>query len=129
MPLFKANDVSFISTKASLENTVEGHKYYAVPDANRNNKFNLIRCCLSIGWFVLSSRPEIIITTGAAPGLFGIFVGKILGIKTVWIDSMANVEKLSLSGNIALKIADRVYTQWEHLSTPKVVFAGNILEE
>lgn len=128
MPLFKANDVTFISTKGSQENTVDGYKYYSVPDANRNNKFDLIKCCFSIAQVIFRLRPEIIITTGAAPGLFGIFIGRMLGIKTVWIDSMANVERLSLSGHIALKVADRVYTQWEHLSTPKIVFAGSILE-
>jgi UDP-N-acetylglucosamine:LPS N-acetylglucosamine transferase len=70
----------------------------------------------------------VIVTTGAAPGLFGIFIGKVLGVKTIWIDSIANVEKLSLSGKIASRMADRVYTQWEHLATPKIIYAGNILE-
>jgi len=128
MPLFRENNVSFISTKSSLKETVEGHQYYQVPDANRNNKVNLIKCCLSIGARIVISRPKVIVTTGAAPGLFGIFIGKILGVKTIWIDSIANVEKLSLSGKIAAKFADRVYTQWEHLATPKIVYAGNILE-
>jgi hypothetical protein len=128
MPLFNMNDVSFVSTKPSLKETVEGHKYFLVPDANRNNKADLIKCCLSIGAKIVISRPKVIVTTGAAPGLFGIFIGKILGVKTIWIDSIANVEKLSLSGKIASKIADRVYTQWEHLATPKIIFAGNILE-
>lgn len=128
MPLFNMNDVSFVSTKPSLKETVEGHKYFLVPDANRNNKTDLIKCCLSIGAKIVVSRPKVIVTTGAAPGLFGIFIGKILGVKTIWIDSIANVEKLSLSGKIASKIADRVYTQWEHLATPKIIFAGNILE-
>lgn len=131
MPLFNVstNDVTFISTWANVEKMVDGHRYYAVPDANRHNKFNLLRCGFAVFSIIFSSRPQVIITTGAAPGLFGILAGRILGIKTVWIDSIANVEKLSLSGHIALKVADRVYTQWEHLSNRKVVFAGNILEE
>jgi len=128
MPLFSSNNVSFMSTKPSLEETVSGHRYYLVPDANRKNKVGLIKCCLSIGTKIVFARPKVIVTTGAAPGLFGIVIGKILGVKTVWIDSIANVEKLSLSGKIASKIADRVYTQWEHLATSKIMFAGNILD-
>jgi len=128
MPLFSTNNVSFLSTKPSLEETVSGHRYYLVPDANRKNKVGLVKCCLSIGSKIVFARPKVIVTTGAAPGLFGIFIGKILGVKTVWIDSIANVEKLSLSGKIASKIADRVYTQWEHLATPHIIFAGNILD-
>jgi len=127
MPLFKSNNVTFISTKSSLKDTVDGFKYYAVPDANRRTKFELVKCCMSILYVILVLKPNIIITTGAAPGLFAIAIGRIFGIKTVWIDSIANVEKLSLSGKIAIKVADRVYTQWEHLSTPRIVFAGNIL--
>lgn len=127
MPLFKEKDVTFISNKISLKDTVKGYKFYTVPDANKDSKINLIRCILSVFAFILFLRPHVIITTGAAPGILGILVGKILGIKTVWIDSIANTEKLSLSGLIALRLADRVYTQWEHLATSKVVYSGNLL--
>jgi hypothetical protein len=129
MPLFNSNEVTFISTNSDMTKTLDGQKFYAVPDSNRQNKIALIKCCLSVSWFVLSERPRIIVTTGAAPGLFGIVIGKLLGLKTVWIDSIANVEKLSLSGVIASKIADRVYTQWEHLAQPNIIFAGNIIGE
>jgi hypothetical protein len=126
MPIFNTNDVTFISNKENLKDTLEGQKFYTVPDANRKNKFDLIICAASVLWFVLKIRPQVIITTGAAPGLIGICIGKLLGVKTIWIDSVANADKLSLSGYIALRIADRVYTQWEHLSTPRIVFSGNI---
>jgi|GEM_PF-675965 len=127
MPLFKENNVTFISNKANLKDSVKGHKFHIVPDANKDEKFNLVKCTASVVWYVLLTRPQVIISTGAAPGLLGILTGKILGIKTIWIDSIANVDKLSLSGSIATRIADRVYTQWDHLSTHRVVFSGNIL--
>jgi len=68
-----------------------------------------------------------VISTGAAPGLMALMAAKILGIKTIWIDTIASAEKLSLSGRIALKFVDRLYTQWPDLSGPKVIYAGNIL--
>lgn len=127
MPLLKDYSTTFISTKVNLGCTVDGYRVYTVPDANKNDKINLFKCTIAIVWFVLLVRPRVIITTGAAPGLIGIFVGKIFGAKTIWIDSIANVEKLSLSGNLALKFADRVYTQWAHLATSKVIFNGSVL--
>jgi hypothetical protein len=127
MPLFAENSVTFASNKANLKETIQGHKFHLVPDANKDDKMMLIKCSASVFWYVLSARPQVIITTGAAPGLLAILMGKVLGIKTIWIDSIANVEKLSLSGNIAVKIADRVYTQWAHLATPKIIFSGNVL--
>jgi len=127
MPLFKENEVTFISTKPNLSDMVKGHKFITIPDANRNKRINLCKCILSVTWHVITIRPQVIISTGAAPGLIGISIGKLLGAKTIWIDSIANAEKLSMSGNIATKIADRVYTQWEHLASSKVIFNGNIL--
>jgi len=76
---------------------------------------------------VRKEKPDAIITTGAAPGLMCLLAGKILGKKTIWIDSIANVQHLSASGRIAAKFATRVYTQWKDLATDKIVFAGNIL--
>jgi hypothetical protein len=42
-----------------------------------------------------------------------------LGKKAIWIDSVANVEKLSMSGKLAGHIATLWLTQWEHLAKPK----------
>jgi hypothetical protein len=127
MPLFSGRNVTFVSNKASLGNTVSDYKFHTVPDASRSSVYKLLKCIVSVTGLILFLRPQVIITTGAAPGLLGIFVGKILGIKTIWIDSIANVDKLSLSGLIALWTADKVYTQWAHLESPKVTYSGNIL--
>ncbi|MFD2147781.1 hypothetical protein [Mucilaginibacter antarcticus] len=128
MPLFKGKSVSFISNNQSLKETVLGYSFHTVPDANKDSKFKLLGCIMKVSAYILFLRPQVIITTGAAPGLLGILIGKILGIKTIWIDSIANAEKLSLSGSIALWLADRVYTQWEHLAVqPKLVYSGNVL--
>jgi hypothetical protein len=127
MPLFNNHEVSFISNKDNLANSVEGHGFYNVPDANKQQKMNLVKCFFAVLTRVIVLRPVVIITTGAAPGLMGIFIGRLFGIKTIWIDSIANVEKLSLSGAIAVKVAHKVYTQWEHLSTPKVQFSGSVI--
>jgi FlaA1/EpsC-like NDP-sugar epimerase len=127
MPLFKKHNVTFVSNKKNLAQTVEGYKFYTVRDANKDTKMDLIICFVSVLTKILVLRPRVIITTGAAPGLLSIIVGKFLGIKTIWIDSIANAEKLSLSGSVALRIADKVYTQWEHLSTPKIEYSGSVI--
>lgn len=126
-PLFKGHNVTFISNKDFINDKIDGSNYHKVPDANKDQKINLIRCFCMVFVKIAVLRPGVIITTGAAPGLMGIVIGRIFGAKTIWIDSVANVEKLSLSGRIAAKIADRVYTQWSHLSTQKIVYRGNLL--
>jgi UDP-N-acetylglucosamine:LPS N-acetylglucosamine transferase len=75
---------------------------------------------------IRKEKPEAIITTGAAPGLVYLLAGKLLGRKTIWIDSIANAEHLSASGRMASRFASRTYTQWENLATGKIQYAGNV---
>ena len=56
------------------------------------------------------------ITTGVAPGYFAVRIGKWLGARVVWVDSVANAEELSLSGHKAGSFVDLWLTQWPHLA-------------
>jgi UDP-N-acetylglucosamine:LPS N-acetylglucosamine transferase len=127
LPAFSGMEMVYISTDPNLASTVEGSKFYCVPDANRWNKFKLVKIFMMLFKIVFKERPKFVISTGAAPGLMALMAGKMLGIKTIWIDTIASAEKLSLSGRIALKFVDRLYTQWPDLSGPKIIYAGNIL--
>jgi len=66
---------------------------------------------------IVRERPDAIVSTGAAPGYLAIRIGGLIGCRTLWIDSIANVEQLSLSGRRALRHADLCLTQWEHLAS------------
>jgi UDP-N-acetylglucosamine:LPS N-acetylglucosamine transferase len=127
IPAFNGQEIIYVSTHKSFAETVNGHEFYAVPDASRWNKMRLLLVAYKVFKIILSTRPDVIISTGAAPGVMGIVAGKLVGAKTIWLDSIANVEKLSLSGKLVLKIADRVYTQWPSLRTEKIKYAGNVL--
>lgn len=91
--------------------------YYVVTEANRWQKLKLIRALLRTVFILLKVRPDVVITTGAAPGYFALRLGKILGCRTVWIDSIANAEALSLAGQKAGGHSDLWLTQWEHLAS------------
>ena len=97
---------------------VERPDFHVITEANRWQKIKLLRSLLEITWLVARLRPTAIISTGAAPGYFAIWVGRFFGARTIWVDSIANAEELSLSGKKAGKIADVWLTQWEHLATP-----------
>lgn len=127
IPAFGDQDIAFVSTDPKFGTTVKDYTFFSVPDANQREKFQLINCFFRVSRIVIRQRPRVIITTGAAPGLMGIIVGRLIGAKTIWIDSIANAEKISLSGKIAAYFADRVYTQWENLATDKIQFKGNVL--
>jgi hypothetical protein len=88
---------------------------YVVNDATRWNRFGLAVCALRIIWVLLRVRPDVIVTTGAAPGFFAILFGKLMRSRTVWIDSIANADELSGSGARIGRFADLWLTQWPHL--------------
>ncbi len=105
----------WVSTDEGLAADVAPSSFHAVPDANRWNKIALVRSALSILWVALRVRPTHVVTTGAAPGWFMIVFTRMLGAKTLWIDSIANAEELSLSGVKARRWAHEVWTQWPEL--------------
>jgi UDP-N-acetylglucosamine:LPS N-acetylglucosamine transferase len=90
--------------------------YTALTDANRWTKAKLVRQMLEVVALVLRVRPQVILTTGASAGYFAIRAGRLLGARTCWIDSIANGEELSLSGERAGPHADLFLTQWPELA-------------
>ncbi|WJG09742.1 hypothetical protein [Aliiglaciecola sp. LCG003] len=72
-------------------------------------------------------RPRWVVSTGAAPGLLFLFIAKLTGKNTIWIDSMANTKKISLSGRLASYFCNICLTQWEELANQKVQYHGRLL--
>ena len=124
--LEKEFDVVYMSTHEKCATMVEGRVYYSMNDFSRWDFYKMFPELLQSIYIICKEKPSIVITTGAAPGLVCLFAAKICGIRTVWIDSIANVEHISFSGRIASKFASRIYTQWPSLAGNKVIFAGNI---
>jgi len=48
-----------------------------------------------------------------------LILGRLMGARTLWIDSLANSKTLSLSGRLARPFASVWLTQWPSLSHPK----------
>lgn len=120
--------VSFITTTGEFRDEVIADAaergqtrpgYHVVPEANRWQKLKLLQALFSLTIVLLRVRPQVVITTGAAQGYMAIRIGKLIGARTIWLDSIANAEELSLSGKMAGKHADHWLTQWEDLARPE----------
>jgi beta-1,4-N-acetylglucosaminyltransferase len=76
-------------------------------------------------------RPAAILTTGAGVAVPFAWIGKLLGIPTVYMESVTRIEGLSLSARMIAPVASRLYGQWPelaHSSAGRIRFAGNVLE-
>lgn len=106
----------------------QDQKVYSVMDVSADDKWRLIPCALQVSWILLRERPDAIISTGAAPGAVAVLLGKVFRIKTIWIDSIANVQKISRAGRLVQKHADIFLTQWPHLSDDEnILHQGSVL--
>ncbi len=117
MPAFENHRVHWISTAPGLAIKVcKGQGFTPVRDANMWDKPGLLLMAMQVAWRVLLFRPDVVITTGAAPGYFAIVFAHLLGAKTIWVDSVANADELSLAGRKAKRWATHWLTQWPELA-------------
>jgi UDP-N-acetylglucosamine:LPS N-acetylglucosamine transferase len=113
---FEGCDSVFVTVVDDYRADVAGHRFYCVCDATRHTWIRLVRASIEILFVILRERPDIIISTGAAPGYVAIRIGRLLGAKAIWVDSIANVEQMSMSGTLAGRHVDLWLTQWPHLA-------------
>jgi len=119
LPAFEGHDVVFATVHSSYQADIREGCFYVVADATRWDRLGLLRLAFQILRILLRERPDVIVSTGAAPGYLALRLGRLLGAKTVWLDSIANVEKLSLSGRKIGPYADLWLTQWTQLAKPQ----------
>lgn len=73
-------------------------------------------------------RPDLIISAGAAPAVPFFWIGKIMGIKLIYIEPFDRIGKASLTGKLCYKVVDVFIVQWEQMKEifPKAVYLGSI---
>lgn len=90
-------------------------KTYIIGECNREHVIESAKVlfrCLSVA---IKERPDYVLSTGAAPGFFLCITAKLFGAKVIWVDSIANVKQLSMSGKLIRPFADLFLTQWPEL--------------
>ncbi len=119
-PVFSELDVAFVSVHPTYAKQVEGHRYYVIRDVSRLDRWGIFKLLPQLVRIIWIERPDVVITTGSAPALIAIAIAKVLvHAKGIWIDSIANSEKLSVSGSLARYVADIWLTQWPQLKSSK----------
>jgi UDP-N-acetylglucosamine:LPS N-acetylglucosamine transferase len=100
---------------------------YAHSPTNRNLK-NLLRN-LVLAWRTLRRlRPRVLLTTGAGVAVPFAWLGRVTGVKIVYVESFTRIEGPSLTGRLVGPIANRTYVQWPEMEgrIAKARYAGNV---
>lgn len=114
--LLDKHQTFYMGTNIGMKDLVEGKPFFVVQDCNINEPLNTLKCFFQVLAVVRKIRPDFIVSTGAAPGLLTLLAGKLTGARTIWIDSLANTRKLSVSGKLAGYFVDVWLTQWPELA-------------
>lgn len=111
-PAFDGHQVTYLTTLPGLADSLGAAPSRLVPDCNAHTPLRALGCMAVTLGHVLRLRPHAVITTGALPGVIAILCGRLIGARTLWIDSVANAEELSASGRLARRIAHDTLSQW-----------------
>ena len=100
---------------------------YAYGPTNRSLK-NFVRNGF-LAWRVLRRmRPKVIVTTGAGVAVPFAWLGRLLGAKVAYIESLSRIDAPSLSCRMIAPVAHRIYAQWPDLAIgmPRARYVGSI---
>ncbi len=125
---FSGQAASYATTLAGLGERSGLPGVFLVPDCNRNRPVQAIWCLVCVTALIARLRPDVIVTTGALPGVIALAVGRRFGARTIWVDSVANAEELSMAGVKARKHADLWLSQWPGVAAATgAEYAGSVL--
>jgi beta-1,4-N-acetylglucosaminyltransferase len=103
---------------------------HAYGPTNRNLR-NFARNLRLAATILRRERPAAIMTTGAGVAVPFAWLGRMLGIRVFYVESVTRIEQMSLSGRMIRPVAEQVFVQWPELAStsPKLRFAGNLFAD
>lgn len=112
-------------SRSLLENE---KKYWCYFPTNRNVK-NLIKNTFLAFKIICLERPTILVSTGAAVSIPFFYIGKLFGVKLIYIEVYDRIDSPTISGKVVYPICDYFILQWEEQQKfyPKGKVIGGII--
>ncbi|MCY4180638.1 MAG: UDP-N-acetylglucosamine--LPS N-acetylglucosamine transferase [Litoreibacter sp.] len=118
---FSQYDVRFVSTDPELAE-------FCISECSRTEWWRGFVVAFQMIMIMWRLRPDVVVSTGALPGLVALVIARLFRARTVWIDSIANTESMSLSGRLSRPFAGLWLTQWPDVSRKTgAIYAGAVL--
>ena len=106
-----------------------GKPVFIIGECDRDKPLQAIAVALRTLCLAIRLRPDAVVTTGSMPLAMFCAWAKLLGARIVWVDSIAQIDKLSASGGLMRRIADLCLAQWPDVAAryENVEYAGEVL--
>jgi len=128
-PAWEGETVSWVTLPgADVDDLLRGQDVtFAHGPTNRSLKRLLQNVVLA--WReVRRRRPTAILSTGAALAVPFFLVGRLHGIRTVYVESLARTQSLSMSGKLVYPLSTAFFVQWPGATSwRKAKYVGSIL--
>jgi UDP-N-acetylglucosamine:LPS N-acetylglucosamine transferase len=124
---FEKHDCFFI-TYSSARTESLGFRNYLMGNIGKN-PLRMSKAFISVSGILIRERPDAILSTGSEIAIPAIIIGKLLGIRTVFIESWCRVRSRSFTGRVVYFFSDVFLVQWPQLCDAygrKAKYAGSI---
>jgi beta-1,4-N-acetylglucosaminyltransferase len=85
---------------------------------------------LALAWKIIRDyRPDVILSTGAGLAVPFFVIGRLRGIRLVYVESFTRVDRPALTGRLVYPLSTAFFVQWPNSFRRKrrVVYAGSVL--
>lgn len=108
------HDFFFITTESIRTNHLS-HKKYLLRNVQRWNPLSFISAAFRVAVVLSREKPDLVISNGAGIAVPAIAMARLLGIKTVFVESLCRAVRLSPTGMAVLPLSNVFLVQWEEL--------------
>ena len=110
-----------------VDHLLEGREVVRGHGPTNRSAVNMLRN-LPLAWRVVRRhRPDVILSTGAGLAVPFFLVGRLLGVRLVYVESLTRTRGLSLSGRLVRPLAGAFFVQWPGAVRRGVTYAGGNL--
>lgn len=123
----KEHDVFFVTYNCERTRALKYN--YLLPNIG-TNPFRMLWAIFYIGFVLVREKPQVIISTGAEVAIPAFYIARVLRIHTVFIESLACIDRPSKTGKIVYLVSNLFLVQWEQLLESyggKAQFKGSVL--
>ena len=128
---FDKHDYFFVTYNSEATNNFENAYLIKFEGWDLKGKILLIKTILKAFKILTKEKPDVIISTGGGEiAVPFCYIGKILGAKIIFIETLSRITTPSGGGRLVYPIADLFLVQWESLLKKygtKAKYWGNVI--
>jgi len=127
--VYEKHDYFYFTFSGSVaKELAKTNRVHAIPNITRKNPLSWIVGVIMSIYAAVVEKPDVVISTGAGVVVFFCVFAKLMGAKLVFIESMAKVEKPTLTARMLYPFADLFFVQWPGLLKffPKAKYMGRL---